>query len=64
MGYPDAFWLTVTNIVLGLAVALALLALVNDLGREALAKRKKRRAAMKEIDRDLRQLLRRAGHPR
>ena len=64
MGYPDAFWLTVTNIVLGLAVALALLALVNDLGREVLAKRKKRRAAMKEIDRDLRQLLRRAGHPR
>jgi hypothetical protein len=64
MDYPDAFWLTVTNIVLGLAVALALLALVNDLGREALAKRRKRRAAMDEIDRDLQQFPRRARHPR
>lgn len=64
MDYPDAFWLTVTNIVLGLAVTMALLALVNDLGREVLAKRKKRRALMDEIDRDLRHLLRHAGHPR
>jgi hypothetical protein len=64
MDYPDPFWLTVTNIVLGFSVVLALLALVNDLGREVLAKRKKRRAAMDEIDRDLRQFLRHAGHPR
>ena len=51
---PDTFWLTVTNVALGLVVVVCLFALAGGLAWDAVCRRLKRRANMAEMDRDMR----------
>jgi hypothetical protein len=53
---PRAFWLTVTNIVLGLAVALAIVGVLTGTLCDMVANWKKRRRLNSELDRDMQHL--------
>jgi len=54
MDDPRTFWLIVTNVILGLAVVLAVLGVVTGTLCELVARRKKRRDVDAELDRDMR----------
>jgi hypothetical protein len=56
MPESDTFWLSVTNIALGIVVALSGLASLVLLVREVLAKWRKHRAEDAELDSDMRKL--------
>lgn len=51
---PKTFWLTVTNIILGVAVVGVLLAVATGVLCEFIAKIKKRHSIGAELDRDMR----------
>ena len=51
MDDPRTFWLTVTNIVLGLAVVLLILGIVTGVLCEFIATLRRRHAMLGEIDR-------------
>jgi hypothetical protein len=59
---PRTFWLTVTNIALGLAVVVLILSLVTGTMCDFVAKLRKRRAVRHEIEEDMRQLFRHPHH--
>jgi len=54
MDDPRTFWLIVTNVILGLAVVLAVLGVVTGTLCELVAHWKKRRDVGAELDRDMR----------
>jgi hypothetical protein len=56
MDDPQTFWLTVTNIAVGAATLLGVLATVGGIGYELISERRRRRAILAEIDADLRRL--------
>jgi hypothetical protein len=51
---PRTFWLTVTNIALGAALLLLILGLVTGVLCEFIAKLRRRHAAERELDREMR----------
>lgn len=53
MSDPRTFWLTVMNVVLGLAVVLLVAGVVTGILCEMVAKWRKRRAVWDELDRDM-----------
>jgi hypothetical protein len=56
MGSPETFWLTLTNIVLGVAVVLCLLIMALGVCCKALAKLKKDRSYDAELNRDMEEM--------
>ena len=53
---PQTFWLTVTNVILGLAVALIVIGVVTGALCDAVLNWKKRRGLSTELDRDMQHL--------
>ena len=53
---PRTFWLTVTNIVLGLGVVSMLFGVLSGVLCEVLAKRRKHRKVSREIEEDMRRM--------
>jgi uncharacterized membrane protein len=53
MSDPKTFWLTVTNIILGVLVLLLLWGIVAGTICDLVARFRKRRAAMREMDREM-----------
>jgi hypothetical protein len=53
---PRTFWLTVTNIALGLAVVLLVCGIVTGVVCEFVAKFRKRHGISNELDEDMRQM--------
>ena len=56
MSDPRTFWLVVTNIVLGLAVLMLVAGLAAGTICDLLARRRRGRAAMRDLDRDTKDL--------
>ncbi len=54
MALPDTFWLTVTNILLGAAVVLGIIAVAACITYEVIYRAHKRHADSVELDRDMR----------
>jgi cytochrome c oxidase assembly factor CtaG len=63
MNDPKTFWLTVMNIVLGLAVVLMILGVCCGVICEFVAKLKRRRTLSEELDRDMEHLFHTTGRP-
>ena len=56
MSDPRTFWLTITNIVLGIAVILAIVGVVTGVLCSKVAEWKKRRSVDSELDSDMHEL--------
>jgi hypothetical protein len=56
MDDPRTFWLTVTNVVLGLAVLLLILGVLTGVLCDYVAQLRKRRALLRDLDRDMHRL--------
>ncbi len=54
---PDTYWLTVTNVGLGVVVLICLLAVVFGVIHELVHRRKERMQLSRELDRDLKDLV-------
>jgi len=62
MDDPRTFWLTVTNIALGLAVVLLIGGVVTGMLCDFVAKLRKRHAVEDELDKELHRLFHDSGH--
>ncbi len=58
MTVSDSFWLTVTNIALGVVVALFVLGTAFEVLHEAITRLQRRHRILKELDRDMEALFR------
>ena len=61
MAEPDTFWLSATNVALGVVVALCLLASCFLVVRELIARGRKHRAEDAELDRDMQKFFGHSG---
>ena len=57
MGDPQTYWITVTNIALGVAALVGILAAAGGIAHEFICRRRTRKAVFAEMDDDLRRLL-------
>lgn len=61
MSDPRTFWLTLTNITLGLAVVLLILGVVTGILCEFVAKLRRRHAAWHQLDDEMRRMFHGSG---